>query len=49
MAFGAFVGLLFNTAGDAYALVTVLRMPPGTLLYDSDIRHSYAFYPLDET
>ena len=52
VAFGAFVGLLFNTAGaagDAYALVTILRMPPGTLLYHSDIRHSYAFYPLDET
>ena len=51
-AFGAFVGLLFNTvgaAGDAYALVTILRMSPGTFLYDSAIRHSYVFYPLDET
>lgn len=48
VAFGGFVGLVFNTAGatgDVYLLATLLRMPDGTLLYDSDVRHSYVFYP----
>jgi uncharacterized membrane protein YkvI len=48
LAFGAFVALLFNTlgaVGDLYLLAHLLRMPPGTLLYDSDMRHSYVFYP----
>ncbi|WP_284009237.1 DUF3267 domain-containing protein [Haloarcula pelagica] len=44
----AFVAVLFNTlgaAGDIYLLARLLRMPRGTLLYDSDIRHSYVLYP----
>ncbi len=48
VAFGAFLGLLLNTAGaagDLYLVARILRMPEGTLLYDSDIRHMYAFYP----
>lgn len=48
VAFVAFVGLLFNTAGaagDVYLLVALLRMPADALLYDSDARHSYVFYP----
>lgn len=48
VAFVAFVGLLFNTAGaagDVYFLVALLRMPADALLYDSDARHSYVFYP----
>lgn len=48
VAFVAFVGLLFNTAGaagDLYFIAHLLRMPTGTLLYDSDIRHSYVFSP----
>jgi hypothetical protein len=48
LAFAAFVGLLVNTvgaAGDVYLLARLLRMPRETLLYDSDIRHSYVFYP----
>ncbi|WP_332897241.1 DUF3267 domain-containing protein [Haladaptatus sp. CMSO5] len=48
LAFGAFIGLLFNTAGaagDLYLIARLLRMPAGTLLYDSDTRNSYVFYP----
>lgn len=48
LAFSAFVALLFNTlgaVGDLYLLGHLLRMPAGTLLYDSDIRHSYVYYP----
>ncbi len=44
----AFVALLFNTlgaAGDLYFLAHLLRMLADALLYDSDIRHSYVFYP----
>lgn len=47
VAFVAFVGLLFNTAGaagDVYLLVALLRMPADALLYDSDARHGYVFY-----
>jgi hypothetical protein len=47
VAFFAFVALLFNTlgaAGDLYLLARLARMPAETLLYDSDIRHSYVFY-----
>lgn len=48
VAFAAFLGLVFNTAGaagDLYMLAYVLRLPEGTLLYDSDMRHSYVFEP----
>lgn len=48
VAFAAFVGLVFNTAGaagDLYLVARLLRMPPGTLLYDSDPTHSLVFYP----
>lgn len=50
VAFTAFVGLLINTggaAGDIYMLARVWRMPEGTLLYDSDARHSYVFFPAE--
>lgn len=48
VAFAAFVGLVFNTAGaagDLYLLAYLARLPAGTLLYDSDVRHSYVFEP----
>lgn len=48
VAFAAFVGLAFNTAGaagDVYLVARLLRMPDGTLLYDGDAHHSYVFYP----
>jgi len=48
LAFAAFLALLFNTAGaagDLYLVATLLRTPAGSLMYDSDIRHSYIFYP----
>jgi hypothetical protein len=48
LAFAAFVALLFNTAGaagDLYFIAVLLRAPSGTLMYDSDIRHSYIFHP----
>lgn len=48
LAFAAFLALLFNTAGaagDLYLVATLLRTPAGSLMYDSDIRHSYVFYP----
>jgi hypothetical protein len=50
LAFAAFVGLVFNTAGaagDLYLVARLLRMPPNALLYDSDARHSYVYYPTD--
>lgn len=43
-----FLILLVNAAGavgDLYIVAYLLRKPPGTLLYDSDIRHSYVFEP----
>jgi hypothetical protein len=48
VAYTAFVGLVFNTAGaagDLYLLWFLSRLPEGTLLYDSDMRHSYVFEP----
>lgn len=48
VAFAAFLGLVFNTAGaagDLYLVARLLALPRGTLLYDSDIRHMYVFYP----
>ncbi|WP_227131322.1 DUF3267 domain-containing protein [Halorubellus salinus] len=48
VAFVAFVGLLFNTAGatgDVYLVATLLGLPDDALLYDSDARHSYVFHP----
>jgi hypothetical protein len=48
LAFAAFVALLFNTAGaagDLYLVAVLLRAPSGSLMYDSDIRHSYIFTP----
>lgn len=48
LAFAAFIALLFNTAGaagDLYLVAVLLHSPSGTIMYDSDIRHSYIFYP----
>jgi len=48
LAFGAFVGLLLNTAGaagDLYIVWRLQRYPPGTLTYDADVRHMYVFVP----
>jgi hypothetical protein len=48
VALAAFVALLFNTAGaagDLYLVAALLRTPSGSLMYDSDIRHSYLFSP----
>jgi len=48
VAFGAFVALLFNTAGaagDLYLAAALLRMPADAVMYDSDVRHCYVFYP----
>jgi hypothetical protein len=45
----AFV-LTLNTAGaigDLYLCWRLFRLPPGTLLYDADIRHSYVYEPLE--
>ena len=44
----AFFVLVVNTSGavgDLYLTWRLLRMPPETLLYDVDARHSYIFYP----
>lgn len=52
LAFAAFVGLLFNTAGaagDLYLVARLLRTAPGTCCYDSDIRHSYLFEPVESS
>lgn len=46
--FTAFLGLLLNTggaAGDVIAYYHVRRLPAGSLLYGSDLRHSYEFRP----
>jgi hypothetical protein len=51
LAFAAFVAPVFDTAGaagDRYLVARLLRMPDGTLPYDSDLRHSYVFVPADE-
>jgi hypothetical protein len=48
VAVGAFVAVLFNTAGaagDLYLAASLLRMPADALMYDSDARHCYVFYP----
>lgn len=48
----AFFVLVVNTSGaigDLYITWRLLRMPPGTLLYDVDARHSYIFYPERES
>lgn len=48
VAFGAFIALVFNTAGaagDLYLAISLLRMPADALMYDSDARHCYVFYP----
>ena len=48
VALAAFLALVVNTSGavgDLYLVWRLLRMPEGTLLYDVDIRHSYAYYP----
>jgi hypothetical protein len=48
VAFAAFLALVFNATGavgDLYITLLTLRLPPGTLFYDSDIRHSYVFRP----
>ena len=48
LAFAAFVGFLVNTAGsagDLYVAWRLQRYPPGTLVYDADIRHMYVFVP----
>ena len=52
VAITALVSLVFNTAGSVGDLLfvgRVLSMPEGTLLYDSDPRHAYAFEPIPET
>ncbi|MFB6169977.1 MAG: hypothetical protein ABEJ06_02415 [Haloarculaceae archaeon] len=38
---------LRSAAGDVYIAAHLLRMPPGTLLYDSDVRNSFVYYPAD--
>ena len=48
VAFAAFLALVFNAVGavgDLYYTVVLLRSPHGTLFYDSDVRHSYVYYP----
>jgi len=48
LAFAVFLALVFNATGavgDLYAAVVTLRLPAGTLFYDSDVRHSYVFRP----
>jgi hypothetical protein len=48
VALAAFLALVFNAVGavgDLYYTVVLLRSPPGTLFYDSDVRHAYVFYP----
>lgn len=47
-AFFVFQLLVINAvgaSGDLYIVLVLLRKPRGTLLYDSDIRHSYVFEP----
>ncbi|QLH80815.1 DUF3267 domain-containing protein [Halosimplex pelagicum] len=48
VAFFVFQAVVFNAigaVGDLYATIHALRLPPGSLYYDSDIRHSYVFRP----
>mgnify|MGYP000123809052 CR=1 FL=1 len=48
VALAAFLALVFNAVGavgDLYYTAVLLRSPPGTLFYDSDVRHCYIFYP----
>jgi hypothetical protein len=47
-AFFVFLLLVINAigaSGDLYIVAYLLRRPEGTLLYDSDVRHSYVFEP----
>ena len=41
------VAVLFaaGAAGDLYLAAALLRMPADALMYDSDARHCYVFYP----
>lgn len=46
-----YVVLVVNAAGavgDIYVIWRVARMPPGTLLYDVDLRHWYVFEPIGD-
>ncbi|WP_276300296.1 DUF3267 domain-containing protein [Halorussus lipolyticus] len=48
VALAAFLVLVVNTSGaigDLYISWRLLRMPEGTLMYDLDARHSYAYFP----
>ncbi len=48
----AYFVLLVNTSGavgDCYLLWRLWQMPPGTVLYDADIDHSYVFEPASDT
>ncbi|WP_267643847.1 DUF3267 domain-containing protein [Haloarchaeobius amylolyticus] len=50
VAFGAFVALVVNTAGsagDLYLVARLLRLPDGTLMYDSDVRSSFVYRPAE--
>lgn len=49
VAFFVFQALVINAvgaSGDLYIVTYLLRRPDGTLLYDSDVRHSYVFEPV---
>ena len=49
MAFFAFQSLVVDAvgaSGDLYIVAYLLRRPEGTLLYDSDVRHSSVFEPV---
>jgi hypothetical protein len=49
VAFFVFQSLVINAvgaSGDLYIVAYLLRRPPRTLLYDSDVRHSYVFEPI---
>jgi hypothetical protein len=48
LALAVFFALVCNATGavgDLYITLLTARLPPGTLFYDSDIRHSYVFRP----
>ncbi|WP_435155643.1 DUF3267 domain-containing protein [Haladaptatus sp. DFWS20] len=52
VALAAYFALLVNTSGavgDLYLLWRLWRLPPETMLYDTDIRHSYVFEPASDT
>lgn len=52
VALAAYFALLVNTSGavgDLYLLWRLWRMPPETVLYDTDIKHSYVFEPASDT